>query len=175
MNENKKNSKNIVLTGMPGVGKTSVGKYLSRIRKDKVLIDTDKEIEKNTGLKIVDIFAKKGEMYFRDLEENEVKKLSNEVNLIITTGGGTILRETNINNLKKNGVIFYLKADIAVLLNRMEFDKSRPLLNDVSKEEKLQSLLASRQQLYEKADFVIDTNNKSVKKIAEEILKLYEQ
>ena len=81
---------------MPGVGKTSVGNYLSRICKDKVLIDTDKEIENNTGLKIVDIFAKKGEMYFRDLEENEVKKLSNEVNLIITTGGGTILRETNI-------------------------------------------------------------------------------
>ena len=166
-------SKNIVLTGMMGAGKTSVGRELKTLCPDKTLVDIDEKITETAKLEITEIFEKYGEDYFRDLESKEVKKAAACTDLIITTGGGAVERDENISALKENGVVFYLKVSTESILKRLSSDTTRPLLNNVDKEKKLKALLAKRASQYEKADFTIDTDNKTVKEIALEVLNLY--
>ena len=118
---------NIVLTGMPGSGKSTVGRSL---RLDGYeFIDTDAEIEKRCGCTIKELIADKGERYFRDLESEVIRDVSKEGCRIISTGGGAILREENIRSLKRNGKIFFLDAE----LSRLQATDDRPLSNTADK------------------------------------------
>lgn len=138
---------NIVLTGMPGSGKSTVGKCISL--EGFTFVDTDTEIEKQCGCTIKELINQKGEAYFRDLETQVICDISKGNRQIISTGGGAILREENVNCLKQNGKIFFLDAK----LKRLQATSDRPL-SDTS--EKLQKLYEKRIGIYrETADVIV--------------------
>lgn len=138
---------NIVLTGMPGSGKSTVGKLLTVDGFE--FIDTDEEIEKRCGCPIKDLISAKGETYFRDLETEVIRDVSCKGGRIIATGGGAILREENVRALKQNGKLFFLDA----ALERLQATDSRPLSNTP---EKLAKLYADRIGIYrETADVTV--------------------
>ena len=136
----KGNKENIVLVGMPGCGKSKVGKLLNKDTLMKVL-DTDALIVEKAGMEITDIFAKYGEKYFRDLETEVIKEASAKSGVIISTGGGAILRKENIRTLKKNGKIFFIDRPLEDLLPTDD----RPLANS---KEKIISLFNERYDKY---------------------------
>jgi shikimate dehydrogenase len=130
---------NIVLTGMPGSGKSTVGRC---IRMDGfTLTDTDTEIERRCGCTIAELIAEEGETAFRDLESQVIRDLSAEGGRILSTGGGAILREENVRNLRRNGRLFFLDAD----LQRLHATDSRPLSDTA---EKLAALYRERIHIY---------------------------
>jgi shikimate kinase len=153
---------------MPGAGKTSVGKKLEWLSARRC-VDTDEMIEKEYG-KISDIFAKYGEEYFRNLETKTAELLSQKDKLIVSTGGGFMMRAENVALLKKNGKIFYLRAGLPTLLERVSGNDCRPLLRG-DPEGKLKELIAARAPVYERAaDHIVDTDGRTLADIAKEIL-----
>ncbi len=170
-----KNNKNIVLTGMPGAGKTYIGKKLAKMLVHFDFVDIDDEIEKEAKMNICEIFEKFGEDYFRKLEHEITEKISKLKNQIIATGGGTCQNPKNVRNLKKNGVIFYLSATSDELFSRIKNEAQRPLLNIENPLAAIKTLLSKRRRSYLKADFVIDTNKKQAYTILDSILKEYER
>lgn len=161
--------KNIVLTGFMGTGKTEVGRILSR-KLGYLLVDADTEIEKEQGMTITEIFKQYGEPKFRDIESNVIKRLSEMKNAIISTGGGAVLRQENMDNLRKNGIIVCLTASPKTILKRTSNNNDRPLLQVESPLQKIKELLEFRRPYYEKADIMIDTEGKSPLQVAEEII-----
>ena len=140
---------NIVLTGMPGSGKSTVGKLLNIA--DFALLDTDAEIERRCGCSIKAYIHKNGEACFRDLEAEVIRDAASQGGRIISTGGGAVLREENIRNLKRNGRIFFLNAEIS----RLQATDSRPLSDT---REKLERLYTERMPVYTKTADVIVPN-----------------
>ena len=136
-------------------------------------VDTDEIIVKQENRSINDIFAKDGEQKFREIEKSVVEKVSDENNLIISTGGGVVLNKENVLNLKKNGVFFYLKTSPEVIAKRLKNDDTRPLLKVDDVKEKLYKMLEIRGKLYEEADITINTNEIYPEKVAELIVKEY--
>ncbi len=163
---------NIVLVGFMGTGKTAVGKKLARVLK-REFIDTDKIIEDRAGKTISKIFADDGEANFRDLEAEVIKDISERNGSVIITGGGAVLRDENINNLKKNGIIFCLKAMPEVIYNRVKNDTKRPLLQVENPLEKIKEMLEQRKKYYEKADCIVDTSEMTVEDVVKEIIKKF--
>jgi shikimate kinase len=161
--------KNIVLTGFMGTGKTAVSRELARLTGFNQ-VDVDAEIEKTAGMTITEIFAQFGEPYFRDLETAEIKKVSQGRNLIISTGGGAVLRQENMDALRANGVIICLTATPETIFERTKDNNERPLLQVEDPIKKIKELLSFRKPYYEKADIMIDTEGKTPHEIAEEIL-----
>ncbi|MDO8886510.1 shikimate kinase [Candidatus Oleimmundimicrobium sp.] len=161
--------KNIVLIGFMGSGKTTIGKLLA----DKLgvsLIDTDKLIEKKFGKQIKDIFKDEGEDAFRLVESEVINEVSSVGNKVIACGGGVILNHKNVQALKKNGLLIYLKASAPILFERIREEGSRPLLNVPNPKDKVSELLKARESLYENvADIVIDTSDMNVDKVVKEI------
>jgi len=138
---------NIVLTGMPGSGKTTVGKLLDIDGYE--FVDTDAEIVKRCGCSIKELISSKGEKYFRDLESEVIRDVSSLGCRIISTGGGAILREENIKHLKRNGKIFFINADI----KRLRATDDRPLSDTY---EKLKKVYAERKDIYRStADIIV--------------------
>jgi len=138
---------NIVLTGMPGSGKSTIGRLL-RIEGFE-FFDTDAEIEKRCGCSLKELMSTRGEKYFRDLETEVIREISSEGCRIISTGGGAILREENVKYLKRNGKLFFINAD----LNRLRATDDRPLSDTY---EKLKKLYSERIGIYEAtADVVV--------------------
>ena len=123
----QKEFKNVILTGMMGSGKTTVGKELATILNYN-FVDLDEIIENKYG-KITDIFSQKGEKYFREIETQELKNFENQSNFVLSTGGGVILKDENIKILKDLGQVFYLSAKSETIYNRIKNQKHRPLLN----------------------------------------------
>ncbi len=162
--------KNIVLTGFMGSGKTEVGKELSRILGWKV-IDVDDEIVKSQKTTINEIFARRGEAAFRDIEAGMIREVSRRRNVIISTGGGAVLRQENMDNLREHGVIACLWASPETVLKRTAGNNERPLLQVEDPLRKIRELLEFRRPFYEKADFMIETDEKSPFQIAKEILE----
>lgn len=163
--------RNIVLTGMPGSGKTTVALKLLSLLNGFSVIDIDEEIVKAEKRSINDIFESDGEKYFRDIETQTIKKFSGMENLIISTGGGVVEREENIDILKKTGVVFYLFANVNTLFERVKTDSSRPLLKVEDVKSRLETLYSRRDSKYRMADFIIDTNNSTPEEIAQNIIK----
>ena len=130
---------NVVLTGMPGSGKSTVGRLLDI--EGYTFVDTDVEIEKRCGCTIKELISDKGENYFRDLESEVIRDVSAESCRIISTGGGAILRKENVRCLKRNGKLFFLNADI----RRLQATDDRPLSDTY---EKLAKLYAERMGIY---------------------------
>ena len=137
---------NIVLTGMPGSGKSTVGKLLEL--DGFSFLDTDEVIEQRCGCSICDLIKEKGEPYFRDLETEVIREVSSNSCRIISTGGGAILREENVRCLKRNGRVYFLNAE----LSRLQATDSRPLSDT---EEKLKRLYAERMPIYQNTANVI--------------------
>lgn len=135
-----KSKENIVLTGMPSSGKTTVGKYLAGIT-GKEFIDTDDEIVKKIGMDIPSYFAKYGEKAFRDVESEVIADVSKKNGLIISTGGGAILRKENVRSLKQNGRVYFLNRSLELLTPT----SSRPLSSDI---EALKKRFEERYELY---------------------------
>jgi len=164
--------KNIVLIGFMGTGKSSVGFKLST-RLKKEFIDMDREIENVSGMSVTEIFRRYGELRFRSEESLMAKKLGKRDNLVIATGGGLVLLEENIAALRENGIIVLLEAkpeDIYARVNRKK--GTRPLLKGASKVEDIEKLLQERQDYYACADFRVNTSDKDVDTIVEEILRM---
>ena len=163
---------NIVLCGMMGVGKSSVGIRVAE-KTDRMWYDTDVVITDRHG-RISDIFEFYGEAHFRALETEIVRELSARDGLVISTGGGLVLKPENNELLKKNGKIFFLRATFETLLKRVRADETRPLLKNTGKTaETLGKLLKERTPVYEHvADYIIDTDGRTVQEIADEIVAL---
>jgi shikimate kinase len=167
------NLKRVALIGFMGSGKTTVGLFLSK-ELSYPFIDLDDYIEEKEGKKITEIFSDKGEDYFRERESfylNEV--IDNYEKVIISTGGGIILREKNRKLLKEKSFVIYLYGDFDTLLNRLQKDeefKKRPILKRDMKEVK--EIYEMRQKYYrETAHMILDTEGKDPNLIVKEIIK----
>ncbi|HXX53949.1 MAG TPA: shikimate kinase [Thermodesulfovibrionales bacterium] len=162
--------KNIVLTGFMGVGKTEVGRELSTILGWK-LLDVDDEIVKSQKMSVSEIFSRFGEAVFRDLETEMIRKVSRKRNIVISTGGGAVLRQENMELLKTHGVVVCLTALPETILKRTSRNNERPLLQVEDPLKRIHDLLELRKPFYENADIVIGTEGESPLRIAEEILE----
>ncbi|MFS1513331.1 shikimate kinase [Chengkuizengella sp. SCS-71B] len=162
----KKN--NIVLVGFMGTGKSTVGKQLSS-KLGWEFVDTDHMIEHRENMSIPEIFSKKGESYFREVETRIIQEvLSNDMQ-VIATGGGSVLRLQNRSRMLSHGTVVQLDADAEIIIKRLEGEKlKRPLLQG-DLEEKVYEMMERRKHAYEFADFVIDTNVFEVESIVEQI------
>jgi len=152
----------IALVGMPGSGKSTVGRHLSRALGWS-FIDSDIEIERQLGESIRAHFEKFGEDSFRDVESRVVAGLCLQPDLVLATGGGTVLHSVNRERLKQGGKVVYLRATPEDLARRLRHDSQRPLLQGGDPLLKLRDLFSVRDPLYrEIADFTIDTGRSSV-------------
>ena len=158
--------KNIIMVGFMGSGKTTVGRIVAK-KLGYEFFDTDKYIEQKEGMTITEIFAEKGEPYFRSLELDVAKEISQSENKVIGTGGGMVKNDEIMSLLKANGVVIYLKASAGKIAHNLRNDNSRPLLAGGDKFEKIKALLSEREHLYKNAaDILINTDRKVPKKVA---------
>tara|TARA_B100002052_G_C15856527_1_gene587787 strand:- start:516 stop:1022 length:507 start_codon:yes stop_codon:yes gene_type:complete len=164
--------KNLVLTGMMGSGKSTIGKSLSNSLSME-FIDTDDIIEKRLSLSISTIFETKGEDYFRSIEEEESLKLFKKKGLVIALGGGAFMNDKIRENIKKTTFSVWLDLNIDEIFKRVSMNKKRPLLHNNSKES-LQKLYDQRKKTYSLADYKINCNFKNKNEIVDQIKKLYE-
>ena len=165
-----KKYKNIYLIGLMGSGKTTLGKILSK-KLDKDFYDSDQVIEEKLGVNVPMIFEYEGEAGFREREKDILKELVSKQNIVLATGGGIILSESNRNLLAKNGIVIYLKSNQKDLVLRMKNDKTRPLLNNGNVELIVKKLCQEREPLYEEiADFKVVTKNKRINEVVNEIV-----
>ncbi len=162
--------KNLILIGFMGSGKTSVGIKLSYACRVPFL-DMDKEIEKEQGRTVSAIFAQMGEEAFRQMETDYLRRFFREGGKhILSTGGGTPLREENRALLKKAGKVVYLRVQPETVYARLKKDTTRPLLAGEDPKGKISGLLAERRELYEAcADCIVDVDGKTLEAIVEEI------
>lgn len=167
-------NKNIVLVGLSGSGKSTLGNILSSL-SGYALVDTDAIIVKLQNRSINNIFETNGEEFFRTLETQVSKEISAFDKQIISTGGGIVLKEKNLEYLKHNGIVFYLKTSVNSLLKRLEGDNTRPLLKTDDVKKKLENMLEIRGKLYEKADVTIETDKLTPEETAKEILRIYNE
>jgi len=153
---------NLYLVGLMGAGKTTVGRLLAK-HYGCTFYDSDHEIEARTGVKIPVIFEIEGEAGFRKREEGAISELTGLSGIVLATGGGAVLSATNRENLKKNGVVIYLRGMPEHLYERTRHDRNRPLLQTENPLARLRELFKQRDPLYrEVADIVVDTGRQSV-------------
>jgi len=162
---------NIVLIGMPGAGKTTIGKLLSDKFSFK-FYDSDDEIEEYAGKKITQIFAEDGEEVFRDIESRIIKELSGKDSSVLSLGGGAILRSENIDVLKSNSKIIFLNRPLENIVNDIEVAE-RPLLKDGK--EKIYNLYNNRIELYKKYADIEIANDTDIETVINNIVKKIEE
>lgn len=164
--------KHIILIGFMGAGKTTVGKKLAR-RLNADFVDTDDMVEEQTGQKISDIFAQKGEPYFRQLETEMLRQLSQRQDrCVIAVGGGLPMQERNRPLLKELGTVVFLTADIETLAFRLRNDTKRPKLQGGSLRERIKTLMSQREAVYlEVADVQVSTDSQGYGGILNEIIE----
>ena len=167
-------SGNIFLIGPMGTGKSTIGRQLAE-KTGKHFYDSDQEIEQKTGATVSLIFEIEGEPGFRQRECKTIEELSALKNIVLATGGGAILSESNRECLKGNGTVIYLRSSVDTILGRMAKDKQRPLLQTDDKEKKIRELLEQRVPIYEElADYSIDTDGYSVGQMVKKLLQTLE-
>tara|TARA_B100000945_G_scaffold90953_1_gene70990 strand:- start:586 stop:1101 length:516 start_codon:yes stop_codon:yes gene_type:complete len=169
-----KSNNNLVLLGMMGSGKSTIGLSLSK-RLNTNFFDIDKIIESEQNMKVNEIFEKKGEKFFRSLEEKITLSVLKSKNSIISLGGGSwlnekIRKETNINN----NVSFWLNWDTSIILERIKKNNKRPLIKNLNDSE-IVKLILKRSKIYAKANYEIDCNRLTKDKIIKKILNIYER
>ncbi len=163
--------RNIIITGFMGTGKSVVAKELARKLKME-FIDMDQIIEEGQGMSISDIFARYGENYFREQENKLVKKLSKKENIIIATGGGTLLSSDNTRILNRKGNVICLYADSQAIYNRVKRKNNRPLLNGENILDKINHLMKERKKIYDNIKWKIDTTNFTTQEVVDKIINL---
>ena len=166
---------NIYLIGPTGSGKTAVGRQLARDVGLK-FVDSDREIEKRTGVEISYIFEKEGEAGFRQREKDMIKELAGLTGFVVATGGGAILAKANRRRLAASGVVVYLVTGVNEQLKRTGRSRKRPLLNNANPRQVLEEMAKIRGPLYEEiADISIDTSKKRVRTVASQVKELLEK
>jgi len=166
-------NKNIVLIGMMGSGKSTIGYLLSKSTNLKH-VDIDKLIEKETGLKIYDIFEKKGEEYFRNLEEKITLKLLKNKKNIISLGGGGFINKNIRKEVLNNNISFWLNWKSSTIVQRILKSKKRPLTKNAT-ENDLKKLINDRLKIYSEANFKINCENLTKYMITKQIIEIYEK
>jgi shikimate kinase len=163
-------NRTIVLVGLMGAGKTSIGRRLA----DKMglsFIDADTEIEKAAGKSIPDIFADHGEAHFRDGERRVIARLLENGKQVLATGGGAFMNEETRTAIKMHGLSIWLKADLDVLLKRVAKRGGRPLLENRDPAEVLQNLINLRYPVYAEADITVESLDVQHAHMVHEVLK----
>ena len=164
----------LVLTGMMGSGKSSIGKELSNILSSK-FYDTDLEIEKMLNMTVPDIFKNKGENYFRKIEEKICIDLINGDEKVVALGGGAFLNKKIREIVLKKSTSVWIDVDISTIVKRMKISKNiRPMLDYKDLKGSITSILAKRSPIYQLANIKIKATSIGKKKIASEIKKKYE-
>jgi shikimate kinase len=163
--------KKIVLLGMTGVGKTTIGRVLSKILR-RTFIDIDFEVEKASGQKIHHIFERYGENEFRKIEKKTLYRfLDSENNLVISTGAGILSDQKTIDFIKENSICVFLEIKLNNLVERLTNNvKSRPLLKNVDLKEKLKNMIESRTSKYEQAHIIISVDGLTIPDIVRRII-----
>lgn len=167
------NCDNIILIGIMGSGKTTIGRILA----DKLqwpFVDTDQLIEKREGRTISDIFAAQGEPFFRLLESKILAEVLGQKKQVVATGGGSVLASENRNIMLKNGLVVALTAPAEVIIQRVRQSQHRPLLKG-NVEERVLQLMESRKHAYDFAQARMDTSVSSLEQVAESIIRLCEK
>ena len=161
---------NIVLIGYRGTGKSEVGKLLAE-RLNRSLFSLDQLIVERAGKSVPEIVEESGWDHFRDLESEVTADCAREENAILDTGGGVILRPQNVEQLKSSGILFWLKASVETIAERIGADDQRPSLTGKSSfVEEIAEVLEQRVELYRAAaHYQIDTNANSIEEVADEI------
>ena len=157
---------------MMGSGKSTIGSLLSKKLNIK-FIDIDNVLENNSKMKIAEIFEKKGENFFRNLEEKITLKILNSTNNVISLGGGAFINEKIRKEVLKNNFSFWLNCNAQILLNRIKNNKKRPIAFNLSEDE-LRKLIEKRAKMYSKAQFKINCYKLTKGEIVKKILNIYE-
>lgn len=166
--------KNLVLTGFMGTGKTAVGQNLAR-RLGRRFIDTDMLVEELTGLTVARVFELHGEPYFRQRESEAVEMLGSHPpgTLVVATGGGAVLSESNRSSLRRHGLVILLTASVQAIIRRTHSGAERPLLAGGRRQsETVAALLKVREPHYRDCDLAVDTTGKTPARTAAEIIEL---
>lgn len=165
---------NLVLIGYRGTGKSTVAGLLAK-RLGMEVVSLDQEIVRDAGRSIPDIVAAHGWPHFRDLEAAVTRRVSGRDNIIIDAGGGVILREDNVQHLKRGGKLFWLRASVAVIVGRIGGGSERPALTEgKSFTEEIEEVLSTRTPLYEAAaDHAVDTDTRRPEQVAADVARLY--
>jgi len=165
-----KRPQNLFLIGPMGSGKSAVGRQLARMLH-MTFVDTDDEIEARTGVDIPFIFEKEGEEGFRKRETRVIDELTQRDDIVLATGGGAVIDPRNRNSLGARGFVVYLHTTVAQQLERTRRGRGRPLLESDDPRQVLEDLMATRDPQYrEIADLVVETDNRKVNAVANEIL-----
>lgn len=162
--------KNIYLIGFMGAGKSTVAKELVKASKADG-VEMDQLIEEQQKMAITEIFEKYGENHFRDLETELLKSFAGKENLVVSCGGGSVLRDENTALMKENGCIVLLTATPETIYERVRYSTNRPILNGNMNVEYIAGLMEKRRERYETvADIRVATDGKKIKEICDEIL-----
>ena len=162
---------NIVLIGFMGAGKSTISAFL-RDALAMDVVEMDQVIAERERMSISDIFEKHGELYFRDLETKLLVELQEKTNTVVSCGGGVAMRECNVTEMKKNGKVVLLTAKPETILERVENNHDRPLLENNKTVAYIAELMEKRREKYEAAaDMIIETDGKSAQKICEEMIQ----
>ena len=166
--------KNLTLTGMMGVGKSTIGKILAK-KLDYNFIDIDKIIEMKEGLSIALIFKNKTESYFRKIETEVTLLELKKNNSVISLGGGAFMNNSIRKNVKKLSKSFWLDVSIEELTKRLKNNRQRPLLHGKNTNETIKKIYFKRKKFYNEADFRVKCNSLKLEDIAKKIINLYEK
>ena len=162
---------NIYLIGFMGCGKSTIAEHL-RKAYDMQIIEMDRELVERTGMTIPEIFSQYGEEYFRDEETKLLMECRTKNHMVVSCGGGVVLREKNVEIMKSCGKIVWLTAKPSTILERVKNDQNRPLLDGKKDILSIQTMLEKRLPCYEKAaDIMIQTDGRDVLEICQEIIK----
>jgi shikimate kinase len=153
------------------VGKSAVGRNLAR-RLGRRFVDLDRLIEKTAGLKVREIFAQKGEAYFRQLEKETLAKVLSQEGQIVATGGGVVLDDGNLELLRERSLLIGLNASTETILKRAGNGATRPLLKGVAPRERIEELLATRAARYAQAHATIDTDELTLSQVVDKIVEI---
>ena len=160
---------NLFLVGLPGAGKSTLGRQLAR-RLSKTFIDADAELERKLGVTIPTIFEIEGEASFRDREEATLAEIATLSNIVLATGGGVVIRPANRDRLRINGTVVYLHAVPETLRERTRRSRQRPLLNTTDPFARLVELYAVRDPLYrEVAECVVESDRAEIARFSREL------
>ncbi|MDC0525089.1 shikimate kinase [Pelagibacteraceae bacterium] len=167
-------NKNLTLTGMMGVGKSTIGKNLAK-KLNYNFIDIDKIIEAKEGASINSIFKNKSEAYFRKLENETTLQMLKKNNSVISLGGGAFLNKSIRLSVKKKCISFWLDIDVEQLVKRLKKSKKRPLLYNKDINVTIRKLYLERKKIYNEADYRVNCSYLKSYEVINKIIKLYEK
>jgi len=171
---NLNTSPNLILTGMMGTGKTTVGRAVAK-RLGRPFVDMDQVIEARAGRSIADIFTYEGEAAFRAIEADLCRELAGRGGLVIATGGGTLVDGDNRRTLASSGLVICLTADVETILRRLDGLADRPLLETPDRRARVGALLEAREAAYAALPHHVDTTNLTAVQVAERVLALWQR